>query len=98
MKRKNKIEIYTDGACQDGIGGWSYVIIKNNKFEIKNSGFALNTTNNQMELLAIDKALKAVSENNNIVVYTDSQYVIDAILVQSPIWEKIGRASCRERV
>tara|TARA_B100001029_G_scaffold177354_1_gene181914 strand:+ start:1092 stop:1517 length:426 start_codon:yes stop_codon:yes gene_type:complete len=70
------IEIYTDGSCLEnpGNGGWAAIINNNGKIE-KISGNEKNTTNNRMELLATINALKKIKSNNEIQIYTDSQYV-----------------------
>ena len=70
------IEIYTDGSCLEnpGNGGWAAIINNNGKIE-KISGNEKNTTNNRMELLATINALKKIKSNNQIQIYTDSQYV-----------------------
>tara|TARA_B100000029_G_scaffold511671_1_gene606346 strand:- start:927 stop:1358 length:432 start_codon:yes stop_codon:yes gene_type:complete len=70
------IEIYTDGSCLEnpGNGGWAAIINNNGKIE-KISGNEKNTTNNRMELLATINALKKIEPNNEIQIYTDSQYV-----------------------
>ena len=54
------INIYTDGACSGnpGIGGWGVVIIVNNSKAIHLNGGSINTTNNQMELMAAIEAIK----------------------------------------
>lgn len=90
-----KIEIYTDGACSGNPGKGGYGIVM--KVTAKNyekhfsKGFRL-TTNNRMELLAVIVALeKLKSTENDIHIYTDSKYVVDAIQkkwLQS--WVKIG--------
>jgi ribonuclease HI len=70
------IKIYTDGSClvNPGNGGWAAIII--NKGNIKKiSGNEKNTTNNRMELMATIKALQELSANDEIEIYTDSQYV-----------------------
>lgn len=74
------LTIYTDGSClgNPGPGGWAAIIIYNNhKKEI--SGGYQNTTNNRMELMAIIKALGILKESCKIELYTDSQYVCNAI-------------------
>ncbi len=70
------IEIYTDGSCLEnpGNGGWAAIINNNGKIE-KISGNEKNTTNNRMELLATINALTKIKSNNEIQIYTDSQYV-----------------------
>ena len=53
-----KIIIYTDGACKGnpGPGGWGVLILLENE-QIELSGGSKETTNNQMELTAVIKAL-----------------------------------------
>ena len=70
------IKIYTDGSCLNnpGNGGWAAII--NIDGEIKKiSGSVKDTTNNKMELMATIKALQEIRGNEQIEIYTDSQYV-----------------------
>ena len=70
------IKIYTDGSClkNPGDGGWAAII--NDKGEIlRISGSEKNTTNNKMELMAPISALKKISKNKKVEIYTDSKYV-----------------------
>ena len=73
------VDIYTDGACSynPGPGGWGCVLIYNGK-EKTLSGFEDNTTNNKMELLAVIKALDELKEPSNVMLYSDSAYVVNA--------------------
>ena len=90
-----RIEIYTDGACSGnpGKGGYGIVMkVPEKNYEKRYSaGFRL-TTNNRMELLAVIVALeKLKSTENDIHIFTDSKYVVDATekkWLQS--WVKIG--------
>jgi len=70
------IEIYTDGSCLEnpGNGGWAAIINTNGNIK-KISGNEKNTTNNRMELMAPINALKNINSDEEIIVYTDSQYV-----------------------
>jgi len=70
------IKIYTDGSCLNnpGNGGWA-AIINDNEIIKKISGSAKDTTNNKMELMAPIMALQEIDKNNEIEIYTDSQYV-----------------------
>ena len=70
------IKIYTDGSCLNnpGNGGWA-AIINDNEIIKKISGSVKNTTNNKMELMAPIMALQEIDKNNEIEIYTDSQYV-----------------------
>ena len=75
------IEIYTDGSAKGNPGKGGYgIVIKNkdNYLEISN-GYRL-TTNNRMELLAVIVALeKLENTNEDIIITSDSKYVIDAV-------------------
>ncbi|MDD2227593.1 MAG: ribonuclease HI, partial [Clostridia bacterium] len=74
-----KVVLYTDGACSynPGPGGWGAILIyKKNQKEL--SGGEQNTTNNQMELLAIIKGLEALREPCIVNVFSDSAYVVNA--------------------
>jgi len=75
------VEIYTDGACSGnpGPGGLGIVM----KFQDLRKELAYGfrkTTNNRMELIAIIVALESLKkEGLNVVVYSDSKYVVDSI-------------------
>ena len=85
------VENYTDGACQGnpGPGGWGAVMrYKGTEKEI--SGGERNTTNNRMELSAVIEALKLLKEPCSVTLYSDSQYVCNAIKLG---WAKKWRAN-----
>ena len=74
------VDIYTDGACSGnpGAGGYCAILIFNG-IERVISGGEDGTTNNRMELLAVIKGLEALKEPCEVNLYSDSQYVINAI-------------------
>ena len=75
-------KIYTDGACSGnpGQGGYAYIIEQNGQTEMKESGGYRKTTNNRMELVAVIKALSQKDVfPTKYEVFTDSQYVVNAI-------------------
>ena len=74
-----KVILYTDGACSGnpGKGGWGAVLIYGES-EKQMSGVAEVTTNNQMELTAVIEGLKALKEPCEVLVYSDSAYVVNA--------------------
>ncbi len=75
-----QVTIYTDGACSGnpGPGGWGAVLMYgDNKKEL--SGGHPDTTNNRMELLGVITALSALREPCKVELYTDSQYIVNAI-------------------
>ena len=87
-----KYIIYTDGACSGnpGPGGWGAVILDQNNNQKNISGRVKNTTNNRMELMAPIMALKEISSNSEIVIYTDSTYVKNGITEWIKKWKKNG--------
>lgn len=79
-----KYEIYTDGACAVNkcFGGYA-AIVQNSKGErVVISGSRTGATNNQMELLAVIAGINAIyglKQSDEVVVYSDSAYVVNAI-------------------
>lgn len=86
-----KIIIYTDGACKGnpGIGGWGVLILLENE-QIEISGGSKETTNNQMELTAVIKALNFFEKKIEADMYTDSKYVMDGITDYIKKWKING--------
>ena len=75
-----QVIIYTDGACSGnpGPGGWG-AILKYGAHERELSGGEPSTTNNRMELLGAITALQSLREPCQVTLYTDSQYLANAI-------------------
>ncbi|MBC8046880.1 MAG: ribonuclease HI [Fimbriimonadaceae bacterium] len=75
------VKLFTDGAAKGnpGPGGFGVVLqYKGHEKEIS-AGFR-KTTNNRMELMAVIAGLEALKkENLDVIIYSDSKYVIDAI-------------------
>lgn len=74
------VQLFTDGACRGnpGPGGWGSIIRYNN-FEKELSGAEPNTTNNRMEITAVIMGLSTLKEPCNVQLYSDSQYVCNAL-------------------
>ncbi len=85
------IEVFTDGACSGnpGPGGWG-VILRYKGTEKELSGGAPETTNNRMELTAVIEALKALKRECDVVIHTDSRYVMDGVQQWLPNWKQNG--------
>lgn len=88
MKDVN-IYIYTEynGSFAKGSGKWHVILecmVKTKKgFEpatVKEMGFEADTTKNRLELFAIDKALKHITERSRIFIHTTSDFVTGAFL------------------
>lgn len=76
-----KVTIYTDGGCDPnpgGPGGYGVVLIHNNKRKELSGGFR-STTNNRMEIYAALQGLKALKHPCHVTIYSDSQYLVDAM-------------------
>jgi|TARA_B100000953_G_C18002936_1_gene415675 ribonuclease HI len=87
----NQIEIFTDGACRGnpGIGGWG-ALIREADSENLIYGGELETTNNIMELTAAIKALESLKVSSNVVLTTDSKYVMQGITEWIHNWKERG--------
>ena len=92
-EKSTRIEIYTDGCARGnpGPGGCGIVLKYGNYRKEVSQGFR-HTTNNRMELLAVIIALEQLKyKRSNVILYSDSSYVCDAINKGwINTWEKKG--------
>ena len=75
------IELFTDGASSGnpGPGGYGTILRSGSHYKELSGGFR-KTTNNRMELLAVIVGLEAIKKpGQEVIVYTDSKYVADAV-------------------
>lgn len=96
-----KIEIYTDGAYSPSrdVGGIGIVFVFENGDIFEYNKQFKHTTNNKCELAAVIGALLAIKNSaKEIIVYSDSQYVICTITKgwkiskNKPLWELFVKA------
>ncbi|MBQ8175949.1 MAG: ribonuclease HI [Oscillospiraceae bacterium] len=74
------VEIFTDGACSGNPGPGGYGAILRVGEHVKElSGGDANTTNNRMELMGVIAALSALKYPCDVVLTTDSKYVVDSV-------------------
>ena len=102
-----KIDIWTDGSCRPkpGPGGWAAILktkLPNGEaYEKEISGGKDDSTNNEMEMLAVEMALKAITQQGcSIVIHTDSRMVIGLMAwgwkaKSSHLRQLVGRISGR---
>jgi ribonuclease HI len=86
-----EVVIYTDGACKGnpGPGGWgAYLTFGAHQKEL--FGGERLTTNNQMELMAVIKALESLKETCRVQLFLDSQYVRQGITEWIHGWKLKG--------
>ena len=79
-KEPQKVIIYTDGAClgNPGPGGYGVVLLYDSHRKELSGGFRL-TTNNRMEIMAAIVGLSALKRSCTATLYTDSQYLVNAL-------------------
>ncbi len=86
----SEIFIFVDGCSlgNPGPGGYAVIIKKdNNNEEVILTGGEPFTTNNRMELLAVIKALSFFKEPQDLIIYSDSEYVIKGAREWLPRWK-----------
>lgn len=89
------IELFTDGSSKGnpGPGGYGVILRCGEHYKEISEGF-LHTTNNRMELTAVIVGLEAIKRvNAEVVVYSDSKYVVDSVTKGWVFgWERKGFA------
>lgn len=88
---RKQVEIFTDGACRGnpGPGGWG-ALLRCNGVEKSLYGGENLTTNNRMELRAAIEALAALKEPCEVILTTDSKYVLQGFTEWLPQWKRRG--------
>ena len=99
MNNSEIILVWTDGACSGnpGNGGWGVLIKYIDGKAIQLSGSEINTTNNRMEMLAVIEGLKYLKNYTNIIVHTDSKYVMDGITNWIHTWKTNNRKNSQKK-
>ena len=85
------VEMFTDGACRGnpGPGGWG-VLLRFNGTEKELYGGEAETTNNRMELMAAIRGMESLTRPCEVVITTDSQYVMKGITEWMENWKRRG--------
>lgn len=93
----NKFLVYTDGSSRGnpGPGGWGAIIfVENNGSQNLESriqeigGREEQTTNNRMEMRAAIEALKNITDNSEVEIHTDSEYLLKGATIWIKNWQK----------
>jgi ribonuclease HI len=86
-----RVEIFCDGACSGnpGPGGWGS-ILRYGDHEKELSGGAADTTNNRMELTAAIAALESLTRPCQVLLTTDSQYLVKGMTEWLAGWQRRG--------
>lgn len=94
---------WTDGAASMNkvngeyireVGGWAWVLIQEDQLIEENSGGLPKTSNNAMELMAINQALRHACKNTTpgdiVYIYSDSAYCINIFTQWISKWKANG--------
>jgi ribonuclease HI len=97
---------YADGACHGnpGSGGWGAVVIAPDGSRRELNGHGGHTTNNQMELTAAIQALRAIPPGTQVILRSDSQYVINTMTrgwkrnANQELWRQLDAEAAQRKV
>jgi len=90
LLKSGKVVIFTDGSANANSGAGGYGVILKYKENVKElSGGFRKTTNNRMEITACIEDLRALKKKSDVVIFSDSQYVVSSI---SKGWAKKWQA------
>ncbi len=94
------VEIFCDGACSGNPGPGGYGAILRYGGRVKElSGGAKDTTNNRMEMTAAIEALRQLTRPCQVLITTDSQYLVKGMTEWIAGWQRKGwRNSKKEPV
>jgi ribonuclease HI len=106
MSQQGQVIAYADGSClgNPGPGGWGVVLVSSNGSQLEFSGAAGSTTNNRMEITAAIEALRRLPPGFDVVVRTDSQYLVKTMTVgwkrreNLDLWKILDSESAQRKV
>jgi ribonuclease HI len=84
-----QVRLVTDGSCigNPGLGGWACVL-RFGEQSREMFGSAKLTTNNRMELMAALEGLRALTEDCEVELVTDSEYLKNGMTKWLPNWKR----------
>lgn len=87
--------VATDGSClgNPGPGGWAWVTEDGRV----GSAAGRRSTNNRMELRAVLGLLQSIDPDEELVIQTDSSYVIGVFTEWLSVWKKRGMRTGRNK-
>jgi len=91
--KRPSVKLFTDGACvgNPGPGGWGFILKHPSTGRSKErSGGEHDTTNNRMEITAVIRGLEALKGPCDIELFSDSEYVVNAITEWMAKWKLFG--------
>jgi len=91
--QRSVVRLFTDGACigNPGPGGWGFILKHPKTGRLKeDSGGEHATTNNRMEITAVIRGLEALKGSCEVELFSDSEYVVNAITDWMEKWKQFG--------
>jgi ribonuclease HI len=84
--------VFTDGSASPnpGPGGWGAVYVVDGEVVDQAHGHEAHTTNNRMELRALQAGIELVPEGRPAVVYSDSNLVVRTVTEWAAGWKARG--------
>lgn len=83
------VEIFCDGACSGNPGPGGYgAILRYGGQKKELSGGTRETTNNRMEMTAAIEALRQLKRPCNVLITTDSQYLVKGMTEWIEGWQR----------
>lgn len=84
------ITIYTDGGSwpNPGVGGWGAVVTMPDGEVVELVGGENPSSNNRMELMGPIAALESLPDRSEVVLFSDSQYVVKGITEWIHGWKR----------
>jgi ribonuclease HI len=95
-----KVQLFTDGACigNPGPGGWAFILQHPATGKSReSSGGEHATTNNRMEILAVIRGLESLKMPSAVELFSDSEYVVNAITSWMIKWKNFGWAKSKNK-
>ena len=77
-----KIIVFTDGSAlgNPGPGGYGAILeTEDKKYKKELAQGYIKTTNNRMELLAVIVSLEVLKATSEVMIWSDSKYVVDSV-------------------
>ena len=86
-----QVTLITDGACvgNPGPGGWAFILRYGERY-MEGSGGTSEATNNRMETTAAIEGLKSLKEPCEVLLISDSTYLINGLMKWRLGWRKKG--------
>ncbi len=84
--------VFTDGSAipNPGPGGWGAVYVRDGEVIAEQHGYEPATTNNRMELRALQAAVELVPVGTPERIYTDSNLAVRTLTEWAAGWERRG--------